>query len=125
MTTLREPLTEADIAERDALGARIFQSTLAALEIGSIYLGDQLGYYTALADSGPATAAELASRTNTNERYTREWLEQQAVAGLLNVESDEADAATRRFSISPGHTEALLDGTSLAFAAPFAKLPWA
>jgi SAM-dependent methyltransferase len=121
VTSLREPLSETEIAERDALAGRIFQSTIAALEIGSIYLGDRLGYYRALAGGGPATAAELASRTNTNERYTREWLEQQAVAGLLYVVSDEGDAATRRFGLPTGHAEALLDGESLAFASPFAR----
>jgi hypothetical protein len=36
--------------------------------------------YRALATSGPLTVAELAAPAATNQRYTREWLEQQAVA---------------------------------------------
>ena len=34
-------------------------------------------------DDGPGTAGELAARTGTLARYAREWLEQQAVTGVL------------------------------------------
>lgn len=43
--------------------------TLAAMEIQTVYLGERLGLYQALRDGGPATSAELASRTGTNERH--------------------------------------------------------
>jgi hypothetical protein len=42
-----------------------------------------LGLYRALADSGPSTAAELAARTGTDERYLAEWLAGQAAGGYL------------------------------------------
>ena len=42
----------------------------------------------------PATSAELAARTGTAERYVREWLEQQTVAGVLEVDDAEAEAAS-------------------------------
>jgi hypothetical protein len=41
----------------------------------------ELGLYRSLAAEGPATPAELARRTGTNERLLREWLEQQASGG--------------------------------------------
>jgi SAM-dependent methyltransferase len=60
------------------------------------------------------SAAELASSCGIAERYAREWLEQQAVTGVLEVCDD-------RFSLPAGHDEALIDESSLAFAAPFAR----
>ncbi|HSK83254.1 MAG TPA: hypothetical protein VK902_07585, partial [Rubrobacter sp.] len=61
---------------RDALVERIFGSSIGFMEILSIYVGDRLGFYRALADNAAgATASELADATGTHERYTREWLE--------------------------------------------------
>jgi winged helix-turn-helix protein len=45
------------------------------MELLSIYVGERLGLYHALADGGAATAPELAAATGTDERYAREWLE--------------------------------------------------
>lgn len=80
-----------------------------------MYLGLRLGYYEALATHGPATARQLAARTKTDERYTREWLEAQAVAGILGVDSTTARPSARRFSLSAGHREALLEKESLSY----------
>ncbi len=63
---------------RDALAERLFGSVLGAMDLLAIYLGDELGYYRALAADGAMTSHELAARTAADERYTREWLEQQA-----------------------------------------------
>src|ERR1700751_4129729 len=57
-------------------------------------LGDQLGLFKNLAEQGPATSAELASRTKLNERYLREWLGGMATAGYL-----EYDGPTKRFNL--------------------------
>ena len=62
----------------DALVERLFGALLATLDVQSVYLGDRLGYYRALAGAGGLTSADLAARTGTAERYAREWLEQQA-----------------------------------------------
>ena len=70
---------------REALAERVFGSAIGFMEILSIYLGDRLGFYRALRDDGGATPSQLADATATHERYTREWLEQQAVAGILEV----------------------------------------
>jgi 2-polyprenyl-3-methyl-5-hydroxy-6-metoxy-1,4-benzoquinol methylase len=101
---------------RDALVERLFQSTLGAMDVLSVYLGTRLGLYRALADRGASTSDELAAAAGLNERYVREWLEQQATTGILEVDDE------RRFSLPAGHDEALLDGTSLNYAAPFGKL---
>ena len=106
---------------RDALVERIFGNSIGFMEILSIYVGDRLGFYRALADNGAATASELADATGTNERYAREWLEQQAVAGILEVESAYTEPEERRYLLPEGHDEVLLERDSLYFVAPFAQ----
>jgi 2-polyprenyl-3-methyl-5-hydroxy-6-metoxy-1,4-benzoquinol methylase len=87
----------------------------------SVYLGDRLGLYTALASGGPATASELAARAEIHERYAREWLEQQAVTGLLSVDA-AAVPAGRRYSIPAATAEVLTDEASLTYLAPIARM---
>ena len=106
---------------RDALVQRLFEATLGTWDLLAVYLGSRLGLYRALAE-GDATTSELAERTETNERYVREWLEQQASSGILDVDDPAAEAGTRRYSLPAGHDEALLDEASLNFIAPIAKL---
>ncbi len=105
----------------DALAERLFGALLGTVDMLSIFLGDRLGWYRSLVDEGPATASELAMRTGTHARYAREWLEQQAVTGLLTVEAD-GDAETRRFAIPPATAEVLTDATSLNYLAPFGRM---
>ena len=97
-------------------------SAAGVFAIFSIYLGDRLGYYHALARHGASTSTELAARTTTHERYVREWLEQQTVAGILEVDDAAADVSTRRFRLPPGHVEVLTDRDSLNYLAPLAQL---
>ena len=73
----------------DALTARLRRDMVGALELLTVYLGERLGLYRALAADGPATSAELAGRTGTAERYVREWLEHHAASGLLEVDDPE------------------------------------
>lgn len=68
---------------RDALVERVFEAALGMFDMLAIYLGHRLGLYGALAGNSPMTAEQLATRTGTNPRYIREWLEHQAVAGIL------------------------------------------
>jgi Rv2258c-like winged HTH domain len=70
----------------DALVERLFQAAVATFDLFSVYLGDRLGLYRALADRGSSTAGELAQAAGINPRYAREWLEQQAATGILAVE---------------------------------------
>jgi SAM-dependent methyltransferase len=101
---------------------RLFEATLGAMDLFGVYLGDKLGLYRALADAGPLTSSGLAEAAGVHERYAREWLEQQAATGILEVDDASADAGERRFSIPAGHDEALLDELSLNFASPFGRL---
>jgi SAM-dependent methyltransferase len=114
--------TERDSANgaTEALVERLFAATIDALEIASVHLGSRLGFYRALAESGAVTPAELAARTGTVERYVREWLEQQAVAGFLSV--DDADADERRFAFPDAHRAVLVDEEDPNHLAPLARL---
>jgi hypothetical protein len=58
-----------DMSERaDALAERIFGSLLGTMEVFTIYLGDRLGLYAALAEGVAATSADVASRAGIAER---------------------------------------------------------
>jgi 2-polyprenyl-3-methyl-5-hydroxy-6-metoxy-1,4-benzoquinol methylase len=104
---------------RDALVGRLFMDAIGAFDLFSVYIGDTLGLYRALADKGPLTSSELAEATGIHERYAREWLEQQAASDLLAADGDEE--GSRRFRLSEGHDEALLDASSLNYIAPLAR----
>jgi SAM-dependent methyltransferase len=99
-----------------ALSERLFSAALGAFDLAGVYLGDRLGYYHSLATHGPATADELAARTETDARYVREWLEQQAVSGILVVDGE------RRFALPDGAESALVDPESLDHVAPLARM---
>jgi 2-polyprenyl-3-methyl-5-hydroxy-6-metoxy-1,4-benzoquinol methylase len=109
-------------ASPDALVERLFAATLGAMDLFSVYLGDRLGYYRALADRGPATSSELSQRTGTAERYAREWLEQQAVTSIIHCENPDADTTERRFRLPAGYEAVLVDPDSLIVMAPVAQI---
>jgi len=66
----------------------------AAVHVGMVVIGEKLGLYKALAE-GAMSSAELAARTETDERYLREWLASQAAGGYITY-----DEATAKFSLS-------------------------
>ena len=119
MTTLEA--TNDMTEQRDALVGRLFEAAISTMEVFSIYLGDQLGFYQALAD-GTRNSAELAAATGTHERYAREWLEQQAAAGILSVFDVEADAAERRYSLPAAYREVFLESDSLSYLGGLLRL---
>jgi len=100
----------------EAAGERLLEAAAGAVDLVGVYLGDRLGWYASLRDDGPATPDQLAARTGTAPRYAREWLEQQAVTGLLEVENDG------RFRLPAGVAEALTNPASLAFVAPLSRM---
>jgi len=113
-----------DSAATEALSGRLFDTVLAVLDAQAIYLGDRLGWYRDLAASGPTTPAELAGRTGTAERYAREWLEQQAVTGILTAEDDPdrpGDARARRFTLPASAIEPLTEALSPAHVVPLVR----
>ncbi len=122
MSTVLEHLNAEDAQQRDQLIDRLLQSTSGVFDIFTVQIGNHFGYYRLLAGAGPLTSIELAARSETNERYAREWLEQQTVTGILSVENPEADATVRRFRIPAGHVEVLVERDSLNHLAPLAQI---
>lgn len=108
-------------AQRDEIVGRLFSAGLGMAEVLTVYLGDVLGLYRALERSGPMTPPQLAKEGGIFERYALEWLEQQAAAGILEVEDVSAEADARRYLLPPGHIEPLLDPESPYSIAPFCK----
>lgn len=104
-------LTVEQEQQREALAGRILDAARATMDLFATYLGDELGYYRKLAD-GWHTSAQLAEATGTNERMTREWLEQQTVAGILAVEDASAGPLERCYRLPEAYHELLADTES-------------
>ena len=105
-----------EAGRRDALAERLFQSLIGSMELASVWAGLRLDLYEVLRRHGPVTVAELAELAGIDARYAREWLEQQAVAGLLDVEDAGQDAASRRYRLPDAHADVLLDADHPAHA---------
>jgi SAM-dependent methyltransferase len=121
MSAIGTPPAPDAVTRRNALVERLFEATVGTWDVLAVYLGNRLGFYRALAERGSLTSFEAAEATGTHERYVREWLEQQAVSGILDVDG-ATDPVMRRYSLPPGHDEALLDATSLNYITPITKL---
>jgi SAM-dependent methyltransferase len=109
-------------ARAEELGERLFNATIGTLELYSVHLGRSLGLYEVLADGASRTAADLARDAGVAERYAREWLEQQAVAGILTVEDADAANGNRRFQLDAEHARVLADAQDPLHVAPFGAL---
>jgi 2-polyprenyl-3-methyl-5-hydroxy-6-metoxy-1,4-benzoquinol methylase len=108
--------------ERDALTERLMRATAGTFELYTVYLGDRLGLYRAVGAGDAATSAEVSRRAGLNERYVREWLEQQTVIGTLQVDDASSGPAERRYRLPAGHAEVLVDRESPNYLAPLAQL---
>jgi winged helix-turn-helix protein/methyltransferase family protein len=82
----------------------------ATFHAAMVVIGDKLGLYKAMAGEGGMSAAELASRTGTAERYVREWLASQAAGGYVNY-----DPPTGHYFLTEEQAFALADEDSPAF----------
>jgi 2-polyprenyl-3-methyl-5-hydroxy-6-metoxy-1,4-benzoquinol methylase len=117
MTTTQTP----PAGTADELAERILAGVIATLELAAVDLGVGLGWYRALAEA-PATAPELAERTGSDARYAREWLEQQAVAGILTVDDVRAAPDARRYTLPADYRGVLVDDLDLVHMPPFARV---
>jgi SAM-dependent methyltransferase len=102
-------LQTPDPAKLDAFLGQVVGDAGAAMSAALVVLGDRLGLYKALA-SAPASAAELARRTGTSERYLQEWLDAQASGGYVRY-----DERTGTYALPPEQATALTDELSPAF----------
>jgi SAM-dependent methyltransferase len=103
MTTI--PLI--DEARVEAFMNQVAGDIGATVSVALVSVGDRLGLYRAMGDSLPVTAAGLARRTGTHERYVREWLNNQAAGGYVTY-----DAESDRYTLPPEHAYVLADESS-------------
>ena len=83
-------------------------STLSAM---LLIIGDRLGLYKAMADSGkPLTSEELARKTDTNERLVREWLANQAAGGYITYNKSDG-----KYFLPPEQAMVLADENSSVY----------
>jgi SAM-dependent methyltransferase len=115
-------VTSAEEAEVEGFAGTLFMAAIATMELANVELGVRLGLYETLWQRGPQTSGELADATGTVERYVREWLEQQAVAGVLEVDDPTQEPQTRNFSLPNPHAHVLLDDDSEACMKPCAAV---
>jgi ubiquinone/menaquinone biosynthesis C-methylase UbiE len=95
---------------RETFAEHLIGAMTATMETFAVHLGTELGLYQALHDLGTATAADVGRRAGVASRYAREWLEQQAAAGVVRAEG--TDGEDRRFHLPAEHAEVLIDGDS-------------
>jgi hypothetical protein len=82
----------------------------AAMNTALVLIGEKLGLYKAMAGAGAMTSADLARKTNTDERYVREWLAAQAAGGYITY-----DAGKQTFTLPDEQALALAVEDSPAY----------
>ena len=112
---------EIDQARLDEFLGRFVGDLGAALSAALVVIGDRLGLYRAMADGGAVTAAELAVRTGTDERYVREWLSNQVATALVKDEEKIEAAFVGRHGVGwHEHHADLFSGTERFFRPGYA-----
>lgn len=101
------------VGDGGGVTAQLERQALGAAELLLIGVGLDLDLYRPLVDS-TVTAAELAATRDTDPMYTRVWLEQQTVAGMIER---QPAAGADTFWMAPATAEALLNPSSPRFAA--------
>ncbi|MCB0355277.1 MAG: hypothetical protein KDD64_17215, partial [Bdellovibrionales bacterium] len=95
------------------LVGRFLQDLGGAFSVPLVQIGEKLGLYKAIQESGPCSAESLASSTNLSARYLQEWLAAQAASGYISY-----DPTTRAFSMTPEQAYILADSGSPFYLAP-------
>ncbi len=121
MTTLVNQ-TKNQAAQVENLQNQIIEAAGGVFTSFSIYIGHKLGFYRILQENVPVTSTELASLADTHERYTREWLEQQAVTGILQVDDPAKGTYDRRYHLPASHAEVLAEPDSMNYIAPIVEM---
>jgi SAM-dependent methyltransferase len=110
--TSKMSTAQAPILDMNKLNAFIGQFVTdlgASVHAGMVVIGEKLGLYKALA-AGAMNPAELAGKTQTDERYLREWLASQAAGGYITY-----DETTGKFSLSKEQAFTLANEESPAY----------
>ena len=106
--------SKEDMQQRiEQFAGQVVTDLAAAMAGVMTNLGHKLGFYRAMAESGPINSDELARRTATNERSVREWLNGQVAGGYVLF-----DPETNQYLLPLEHTFVLANPDSPAFLPP-------
>lgn len=104
--------SELDMDAVKMFGLKVWTYKMGEIVSLMVHLGDSLGLYEAMHDTGTMSSDELAANAGLNERLVREWLLGQAAAGLIERTDDG------RFELTPVQAAVLArEDDSLDFAA--------
>jgi SAM-dependent methyltransferase len=103
------PRPALDMDKLNAFIGKFVTDLGAAVHTGMVVIGEKLGLYKALAAEA-MSSAELAAKTETDERYVREWLASQAAGGYVTY-----DEKTHKFSLTEEQAFALAKEDSPAY----------
>ena len=101
-----------DAAKLDEFSGQVVGDLAAAFSGVMVNIGHKLGLYRAMAGAGPMTSAALAARAGLNERYVREWLNNQAAGGYVTY-----DAVEKTYLLPDEHALVLAECESAAYMA--------
>jgi SAM-dependent methyltransferase len=83
MTVLIEEKNAIDLVKAEQFAGQFILDLAANYSGVMTLLGLELGLYEAMRGAGALTSTQLAEKTNTHERYIREWLNNQAAGGYV------------------------------------------
>src|SRR5262245_46433537 len=105
---------EVDIEKVKSFQERVIKDVAGMVSVAAGSIGDKLGLYRVLANSGPVTPAELAKLTGHHERYLLQWLINQAASEYVVY-----DPESGKFHLPAEHAVVLADEDSPMFTAGF------
>jgi SAM-dependent methyltransferase len=112
MTTSAQPVI--DETALNAFVGRMLGDLGALSNAVLVHIGDRLGFYKAMVNSGSVDSATLAAQTGTSERLVREWLSAQAAQGYVTF-----DKSSQKFSMSCEQAMVFADEESPVFMGGF------
>ena len=114
-TQQQRPPKQKAVNEEDlnALVGDVLQDLGGAFSVPLVQIGESLGLYQALNESGPLSSGGLAAKTGLNERYLREWLSAQAASKYVSYDPDN-----ETFSMTPEQAFVFANPGSPFYLAP-------
>jgi len=104
------------MARLDTLVFQAVTDVGAALNGALVLLGTDLGFWSAMSDCRPISAAELAATCQVPEPYANQWLSAQAASGYVDTDIDQQTGAVM-FRLSPEQAMIFSDPDSPAYLA--------
>lgn len=105
---MQEDNNDINQEKLDEFVEKVINDLGATMNSALVFVGDKLGLYKAMSKANsPLTSEVLAKRTETNERYVREWLAAQTCSGYILY-----DPQANTYSLPAEHALVLADENS-------------